>query len=496
MESGETRTLSDYLGVLRRRIWLIAGIMLLAGAIAFGVDQLRPTTYEASTTLSFRDPGQQAAGVLGAGSVDFFPQKSAAAGKEAMERDDVLKAASAGLGGVPSPDELKSDTSVEVDPANNLVTAKVKADAGEQAAAAANGLAKATQTVLGKEARAFYKQRAKTFDEPADRPVKARLLTLAAVAEPATIVRPAQVPGSPASPKPLRDTLIALFLGLLLGIAAAFVRESLDRRTTDPHEVQRRLGVPLVGYVRDDSLGGVAASANGSGSVSEADLEAFRILRKNVDFLGSDSELGIVAVTSALPEEGKSTVASWYAYASALVGRKTILVECDFRRPVSATRFGFDPEPGLSDHLAGEAEPQQVLRTINVQGRGAVDLPVIPAGGTVFQPTEMLASTRFRDFLGELAETYELVVIDCAPLLPVGDTLELLPHVEGVLLCVRLGQTTFDQAVRANEAMEHLLDKPKGLVVTGLTKGSDDDYYGYYSSSKVDKARPSGTAQT
>jgi capsular exopolysaccharide synthesis family protein len=245
--------------------------------------------------------------------------------------------------------------------------------------------------------------------------------------------------------------------------------------------VQRRLGIPLVGYVRKESLGMAGMSPNGSGRVAEADLESFRILRKNVDFLGRGDPLNVVAVTSPLPDEGKSTVASWYAYSSALVGRRTILVECDFRRPVSASRLHFDPKPGLSDFLAGEAEPKEVLRTVDVQGRGTEMLPVIPAGGAVFQPTEMLASEAFRDFLAQLRQAYDLVVIDCAPLLPVGDTLEILTQVDAVLLCVRLRQTTLEQASAAKEVMEHLAQKPRGLVITGLTRGRDDGYYGYYS---------------
>jgi capsular exopolysaccharide synthesis family protein len=482
MESGETRNLNDYLGVLRRRILLIIGITLIAGAVALVIDLARSSVYEASTSLTFEDPAQQAGGVLGGGSFNFFPQTEAAAGGETMTRPDVLGEASKSLGGDPTPDELKSDTSVSVNSTTNLVTATVSSDNAEQAAKEANALATAAQTTTRNQARDFYRQRAKSLGNgTAADFVKARLKTLGAVAEPVTIVRPAQVPDSPASPKPLRDTAIALFLGLMLGVGAAFVRESLDRRATDAREVQRRIGIPLVGYVRKDTLGMAGMSSNGSGRVADADLETFRILRKNVEFLGRGESLNVVAVTSPLPEEGKSTVASWYAYASALVGRRTILVECDFRRPVTAKRLGFDAEPGLSDYLAGEAGPQEVLRTINVHGREAEKLPVIPAGGTVLQPTEMLASKNFREFLGQLKEAYELVVIDCAPLLPVGDTLEVLPQVDGVLLCVRLRQTTLDQASAAKEVMEHLAEKPKGLVVTGLTRGSNDDYYGYYS---------------
>jgi tyrosine-protein kinase len=495
MESGETRNLSDYLGVLRRRIWLIVFITLLAGGIALAISLVRSPTYEASTDLQFKDPGQQAGGLLGGGSVDYFPQNQAGAGAARLTGPDVLADASKALGGNPTPDQLKSDTSVTVNATNNLVTATVKADTAQKAAREANQIAASTKRLLRDDARSFYKDRAKALpDQPSSDFLRARLRALAAVAEPVTIVKAAEVPGSPASPKPLRDTVIALFLGLMLGIAVAFLRETLDKRATDGREVQKRLGIPLVGYVRNESLGMVGMSTNGAGLVSGADLEAFRILRKNVDFLGGDKELKAIAVTSPLPEEGKSTVASWYAYASALVGKRTILVECDFRRPVSASRLGFDPEPGLSEYLAGEADPRQVLRTIEVHGRGAEMLPVIPAGGTVLQPTEMLASERFREFLDQLRKVYDRVVIDCAPLLPVGDTLEVLPEVDGVLLCVRLRQTTLNQAASARQVMEHLPEKPTGLVITGLTRGSDDDYYGYYSAAESARTAEGTTA--
>ena len=483
MESGETRNLSDYLGVLRRRIRLILFVALLAAGIALAFSLVRHKTYEASTDLQFTDPGLQAGGVLGGGTVDFFPQNEAGAGAARLTRDDVVTDASRALGGNPTPDELRSNTSVSVSTANNLVTATVSADTAEEAAREANQLAASVKKLTREDARNFYEQRAKTVPGGVQGvPIRVKLRSLAAVAEPVEIVKPAAVPGGPASPKPVRDTAIALFLGLMLGVALAFLRESLDKRATDGHDVQKRLGLPLVGYVRKDSLGMAGLSQNGRGRVSEPDLEAFRILRKNVDFLGNDQDLKVVAVTSPLPEEGKSTVASWYAYASALVGKRTILVECDFRRPVIASRLDFESAPGLSDYLAGEAAPKEVLRTIEVKGRGAEDLPVIPTGGTVLQPTEMLASERFREFLNQLRRVYELIVIDCAPLLPVGDTLEVLPLADKVLLCVRLRQTTLDQAAAARQVMEHLPEKPTGLVITGLTKGSDDDYYGYYSS--------------
>src|SRR5205807_5690014 len=119
----------------------------------------------------------------------------------------------------------------------------------------------------------------------------ARLQSLASFAKPVQIVSPAGVPGSPSSPKPVRDTALALALGLILGMLGAFLRDSLDRRLTDAHDIEHLLQVPMVGYVEADALGGVRASNNGAGRPLTAGLEAFRILRSNVEFLASDRAL-------------------------------------------------------------------------------------------------------------------------------------------------------------------------------------------------------------
>jgi len=478
----ETRTLSEYLRVLSERRRLIFVVILVAAGTAFAVSAIREPVYEGTATVDFQDPAQQTSEVIGGAASNFFPQNAATAGAEIVTRNDVVAAVAKALDDQFTPDSLRSDVNAEVQTTSTLVTITAKADSGETASLLANEFARQVQIVTRNAARKFFKDRADTLPkDPTSAAVAKRLETLAAVAEPVEIVRLSEVPDSPSSPKPLRDTIIAGFLGLLVGIGAAFVRESLDRRVTDAHEIQRDLGIPLVGYVRSETLGMVGLSANGTTDISEDDLEAFRILRTNVDFLAGDEPLKTVAVTSALPEEGKSTVAAWYAYANAVAGRRTVLVECDLRRPVLADRLGFLPAPGLDDYLSGNAEPADILRQVSVEGATAEQLPVIPAGVNVFRPAELLGSQRFKDFLAQISRAYELVVIDSAPLLPVGDALELIPQVDGVLLCVRLGQTTVQQANSAKEAMQHLPDRPIGLVVTGLERGSVDDYYGYYS---------------
>ncbi len=310
------------------------------------------------------------------------------------------------------------------------------------------------------------------------------------------------------------------FLGLIFGLLAAFLRDSLDRRLTDPHEVQHQLHIPMLGYVLKDSLGGVGLSQNGAKGSSDEGIEQFRILRSNVEFLAPDRTLKTVAITSPLAEEGKSTVAAGLATAGVLAGKRVLLVECDLRRPVLAERFKLQGQPGLSDWVAGNAKPAEVIQQVpierrvgQVNGRPAPEsdvasfasaLSVIVSGSWSPMPAELLGSERFGSFLQQVGKVYDQVVLDCAPLLPVGDTLEVLPRVDATLICIRLDRTTREQALAAKTAVEHLPPHPTGLVVTGARKGREGYYYGYYSalvshpqvvSAPSDPGSPSGVSR-
>jgi Mrp family chromosome partitioning ATPase len=183
-------------------------------------------------------------------------------------------------------------------------------------------------------------------------------------------------------------------------------------------------------------------------------------------------------------------VAAWYAYANALAGKRTILVECDLHRPVVADRFELDSSPGLADHLTGEAEPGDIVRSVVVDGPTGQPLSVIPAGAQAPQPTELLGSPRFEMLLDAIAQEHELVVLDCPPLLPVGDTLSIVPRAGRIIMCVRLGQTTREEAIAAKDALRRLPERPVGLVLTGSKPGGDYDYAGYQPPRREKAAAP------
>jgi Mrp family chromosome partitioning ATPase len=160
---------------------------------------------------------------------------------------------------------------------------------------------------------------------------------------------------------------------------------------------------------------------------------------------------------------------------------------------VLASRLGIAPAPGLSDYLAGHAEPAEILRTVkltdppvlNGAGPGGQtsatighSVVCIPAGTPTPHAAELLGSDRLKAFLDQVTEIYDAVILDSSPLLPVADARELLPHVDGLIVCARELQTTREQARATRETLDHLPERPTVLVITGV-RPSGDDYAGY-----------------
>jgi capsular exopolysaccharide synthesis family protein len=371
------------------------------------------------------------------------------------------------------------------------------------AAAIANAFAQSDATLSTSEIRSQYRSQARQLQlkirqlggGPTTQAIYqsqlSRLQSLSTVATPVEVSSTAQTPSTPTSPKPVRNTVVALLFGLLLGIGLAYARETFDRRLQRTSDVESVLPLPVVGHIGPDALGQAGAyglGANGNGRFTDADAESFRILRENVRHL-ADAELKTLLVTSALAEEGKSTVAACLAIANAAAGNRTLLVDCDLRRPVVATRFGLPDGPGLTDYLLGNATPQEIIRPVDARlhpregqavQQGSSALVCITAGSQAARPAELLGSDRFHAFLEQVADVYDCVIIDSPPLLTVADALEIVPRVSGVLLCVRLEQTTRDQATAARTALGRLPERPTAVVVTNVTGDGEGYYYGYY----------------
>jgi capsular exopolysaccharide synthesis family protein len=504
-EVAQDQILRDVLRLLRRQKWVIIGTMLLAVAASVAYSLLKTKEYEARAQIQFVDQSQYLSTIGTA--VPFSgqtPAETAAQGAERVTSAEVVSAVAQDVNSDLSESEIKDSVETAVDPDSSLVSLTATAESAKLATDLANAFANETKNVLTERQRSQFLSQARSLTQSVkgldDTSIEnqislqnaAQLRSVAKVATPVEVASPATEPDNPSSPRPVRDGILALALGLIFGIVFAFLRDSLNRRLTDPNDVHNELQLPILGYVNAKSLGG--ADFTGNGASPDRDLEPFRILRANVEFLAGDQPLRTIAVTSPLAEEGKSTVAVGLATAAALTGKRVLLAECDLRRSVFADRLDVPASPGITDWATGKAQPADVVRSVPIATTNSPgseggeetapkrSFTVISAGSFTPEPAELLASQRFRELVQRFREVYDLTVLDCAPLLSVGDALEVLPLVDAALLCVRLDQTTREQALAAKAAIGHMPERPIGLVVTGVRSGGEGYYYGSYSS--------------
>lgn len=500
-------TLADYVRVMRQRRLFIGLIALACGAIALGVSALQTPKYEATASVTVHDVNADLATLGGGGFSTQTPLQLASAHRAQVTRPGVARRVKAELRSPLTTTQLTEKVSVGIDPNSLLVKIKAQTRHGRDAAAIANSFAKQDAALTTRETRAQFadaatklNRRLKALKSAKDDTTRAiyisrlsNLQSLSAVAEPVSVSDVAEVPGSPASPKPVRNTLVALVFGLLLGIALAYARAAFDHRLRQAADVSEHLPYPVIGRVRPQALGHAGGRADEGkhkrGALTDVDEESFRILRHNVRYLSIDEDLDTILVTSAMAQEGKSTVSSCLAMAYAAAGKRTLLVECDLRRPVMAQRFGLPEGPGLTDYLMGNASPQEVIRVVpsvpsaagSADGNSIAPEPLvcITAGASPPRPADLLGSERFRAFIAQVSDAYDTVLIDTAPLMTVADTLEIVPSVSAVLLCVRLHQSTRDQALAAREALERLPERPTGVILTDVRE-TEEGYYSYY----------------
>lgn len=511
-------SLRDYLRVLRRERLLILIVMVSCGAAALAYSLSQPDRYDATASLAFRDPLADF-GLIGLDTVpEESPQIRAAANAQLIARPEVTRLAALSLGA--DPGALIGMVSGQVSPQTNLVLVQASASSGERAAAIANSFAEAAKTVGTRDIQARLKQAERSVEREAERTIKdekegkgialgldtlkTRLDTigvLRAIAEPVQVTQPATVPGEPTSPKPLRNTAVGLLVGLLIGTVLGFLRDALNRRFRTVQEVHREYGMPVLGRVAAGIMGAPGLNLDGGSSVSDHEFEAFRVLRTNLGYLAAGDRVRSLLVSSAMPEEGKTTVSMSLASAAALTGQRVLLVECDFRRPSFARRLGVEAGPGLADYLRGDASPAEIVRTQALRlvqssngaapestGKSDEDeidatrphLAYITSGSRPTDAIELLGSERFREFVESVSKAYDMVVIDGSPMLAVVDPLRIIPIVDALLLCVRVEQSTTDEAKAARSALSNLPSRPTGMVVTGLKRGGPDAYEYYY----------------
>ncbi len=348
-------TLRDYLRVLRR--YRVAIVLIAAVGAAAGIlDAKRQTpVYQSTASVEFQDPAQALTLVGLSSSFDQLPAVLAAENAETFTRPQIMRRVRRELRTTMSVASLAGAVAGQVTSAGLLqitASSSTPSFSSELANTVANVLVvqdnRSTRSSFSSAVKDIQRQLAKTrsgrrssitaAQVPTYEDELARLQTLSKFAQSAQLAQVAQTPVSPSSPNTTRSALLGLVLGLLLAIVVAFFRDSMDRRLRGPQDIEDSLHFPILGYVRNQVMGKIVNAPTDAAEDRALDLEAFRIIRRNIEFLDFDSPPRSIVVTSAVPEEGKTTVAGSLAFAIASTGKRTLLVDCDLRRPRPGAR--------------------------------------------------------------------------------------------------------------------------------------------------------------
>ena len=318
------------------------------------------------------------------------------------------------------------------------------------------------------------------------------------------IVERAIRPRLPSEPNKKMIAILGFILSLGAGIGVAYLLETLDNGFRTAEQVETALNVPVLATIpqlkpegvreRIGSLTGRFAnlirsrSADGSGSLRKSGsrqvldhplsefTETIRSLRMGLRYADLDNPARIVMFTSALPSEGKSTIASNLALLAAITGEKVLLIDMDLRHPSLTEIYAKDSEHGIIELVMGEARISDVMRT-----ETDTKLRFIPASRSdlVNHTSELLGSDKVHDFLAQVRNVFDLIVIDSSPLLPVTDARALLGAVDAAVMVVCWERTSRDAVRACMRQTFGLEDKLVGAVLSQVDS-KKSRYYDYY----------------
>jgi non-specific protein-tyrosine kinase len=306
------------------------------------------------------------------------------------------------------------------------------------------------------------------------------------------------------SPRPLRNTFLGLILGLILGIALAVLWEKIDTRVRTSDEVEDRLGLPILARLPAPSRELAAADKlvmlhEPSGSVADH----YRLLRARVELANLDLRAKTVMVSSAYEQEGKSTTAANLALALARAGKRVILVDLDLRNPSLHKYFDLDGRSGVTDLALGATDirnaggrvaipsPGENAEPRDMNGHSPVAgfLRVIPTGPTPADgsTSEFITSAALSTLLEELSADADVLLIDAPPLLVGGDAIALSTKVDAILVVTRLSAVRRPALAELRRVLSDCPAYELGLIVTGA---EDASVAGYYSARRRVAAAP------
>lgn len=279
-----------------------------------------------------------------------------------------------------------------------------------------------------------------------------------------------QFADTPTAPAGISGTVLIAALTLLggaAGVAAAFIRDRLDRRAKDASEVEVAIGASVLGSIPFFGIG-ARGGAVMLGSAKNARMqrvrESYRRIRASLQFLQTSRDVETLVITSAHPEEGKTTFTANLAVAAAQAGSKVAIVSADLRRPAIENMFGLTADRGLSTFLQNPEQSNVLLPVPDVPG-----LILLPAGPPPPNPGDLLSSPVFAELLAELRTQHDLVLIDMPPVFSAADASTVAAKVDGVLVVVDSRKTDTDDLLKVRVNLEQ-----SGAEIVGSVLNRDN----------------------
>jgi capsular exopolysaccharide synthesis family protein len=441
--------LRDYLQVMRRRWRIVACGFFVVLAVA-AVMTIRTTPqYEsqAQVFISTQDSSGENAYQGG-----MFSSQRVTSYASLVTSRDLANRVIDELGLDLTPAELAAKVTAQVVPETVLLTLTVRDSNPEFAQDLAQG---------------YTEELSKLVDELETPPGKREPVLKA------TTVESADLPSSPVEPNAVRNLGLGAVLGLLVGIGLAALREILDTSVKTAEDVAAQAHTSVLAWIGHDPHTQSKPLVSDLGP-HEPRVEAYRVLRTNLQFIDVDAPNKAFVVTSALPGEGKTTTAVNVALTLAMAGSRVLLVDGDLRRPRLAGLLGLEGMIGLTSVIVGSVDLDTAIQ------HHPSGLEVLTSGPVPPNPAELLQSQSTTDLIAGLRDRYDVVIFDAPPLLPVTDAALLSSATDGALIVVRHSHTSRDQLHGAYERLAQVGAQPLGVVLNRVPRKKGAGGYGAY----------------
>lgn len=427
---------TNYFGAVTKWWISITCALFVSLIIALGPTLLTPPTYQANTQLFIStqtdavNPNQQ---LFQGGNFSVDRVSSYA---ELTSTPRVLEPVIRQLELTTSAEELASQVSTDIPAGTVLIEVQIRDGTPESTAVLANAVGAQLGRVI---------EELETPGSGPPSPVKA------------TILKQAIPPVDPIWPSPPMNLTVGLMAGLLLGVGIVVLREKLNVTVKGAADLARLTDLPVLATIVLDTSETVMPIVRGDPHSRRS--EAYRQLRTNLQFAFVDDEPRVVTVTSAVPGEGRTSVAGNLALSLQQLGSRICLLDGDLRRPSVAECFGLPGEAGLTSVLVGRAEIEDVIQTVDT------GLDIVASGPIPPNPSELLASGRMTTVLRELSLQYDMVVVDSTPSLPFADASVLASRSSGTLYVIHAGSTGRHQVELALRGLRHVNARMLGTVL-------------------------------